>query len=56
VAEARWWDEIRKRIERERGQEEQPPVKDWEKWIPTTFESVDGLWEDEFQDMEASRK
>lgn len=46
IAEARWWDEIRRRIEAERGQEEPPQDKDWEKWVPTTFESLDGLWED----------
>jgi DNA polymerase zeta len=49
VAEARWWDEIRKRIERERGKECGPPDKSWEKWVPTTFESIDGLWEDGFR-------
>jgi DNA polymerase zeta len=49
VAEARWWDEVRKRIESEKGKEEKPPEKMWERWVPTTFESVDGLWEDEFK-------
>ena len=49
VAEARWWDEIRRRIEVERGQEEPPQDKGWEKWVPTTFESLDGLWEDGYR-------
>ena len=46
IAEARWWDEIKQRIEAERGQEEPPQDKGWEKWVPTAFESLDGLWED----------
>jgi DNA polymerase zeta len=48
VAEARWWEEIRKRIEKERGDIE--IVADgngWEKEIMTTFESVQALWEKE---------
>ncbi|KAJ7225506.1 hypothetical protein GGX14DRAFT_639250 [Mycena pura] len=47
VAEARWWDDIRKRIEREK--ELAVPLqaqKDWEKWVMTAFESVEALWED----------
>ena len=49
VAEARWWDEIKQRIEVERGQEEPAQDKGWEKWVPTTFESLDGLWEDGYR-------
>jgi len=49
IAEARWWEEIRRRIEAERGQEEPPQDKGWEKWVPTTFESLDGLWEDGYR-------
>ena len=49
VAEARWWDEIKQRIEAERGQEEPPQDKGWEKWVPTTFESLDGLWEEGYR-------
>ncbi|KAJ3553039.1 hypothetical protein NM688_g3832 [Phlebia brevispora] len=46
AAELHWWDEIRKRIERERAQEpEPPPSQSWEKWVMTTFESVEALWE-----------
>jgi DNA polymerase zeta len=47
VAEARWWEDIRKRIENER-QLIQPaePENDWEKWVMTTFESVEALWEE----------
>ncbi|KAI0801265.1 hypothetical protein C8Q74DRAFT_1314513 [Fomes fomentarius] len=49
VAEARWWEEIRKRIEQERGREVVPPRMAWEKWVMTTFESVEALWEDEYK-------
>ncbi|KAI0724555.1 hypothetical protein C8T65DRAFT_704388 [Cerioporus squamosus] len=49
VAEARWWEEIRKRIERERGREAVPPRMSWEKWVMTTFESVEALWEAEYK-------
>ena len=49
IAEARWWDEIRRRIEAERDQEEPLQDKDWEKWVPTVFESLDGLWEDGYR-------
>ena len=49
VAEARWWDEIKQRIQAEQGQEEPPQEMGWEKWVPTTFESLDGLWEDGYR-------
>ncbi|KAH9835559.1 uncharacterized protein C8Q71DRAFT_709525 [Rhodofomes roseus] len=50
VAEARWWDEIRRRIERERGKEKVlPSSRNWEKWVMTTFESIEALWEDEWK-------
>ena len=46
VAEARWWEEIEKRIARER---DIPPVSgdddDWTRWVMTTFESVEALWQ-----------
>jgi DNA polymerase zeta len=50
IAEARWWDELRARIERERATN--PPVlppKEWERWIMSTFESVEALWDDEWK-------
>uniref|UniRef100_A0A0W0G3I5 DNA polymerase n=1 Tax=Moniliophthora roreri TaxID=221103 RepID=A0A0W0G3I5_MONRR len=54
VAEARWWDEIRKRIERER---ERPVNFDtgeknerrWEGAVMSTFESIEALWEEEMK-------
>nr|VWO96738.1 DNA polymerase (EC [Ganoderma boninense] len=49
VSEARWWEEIRKRIERERGHEALPLKMSWEKWVMTTFESVEALWEERYK-------
>ncbi|PIL31964.1 hypothetical protein GSI_06668 [Ganoderma sinense ZZ0214-1] len=49
VSEARWWEEIRKRIERERGREAVPLKMSWEKWVMTTFESVEALWEERYK-------
>ncbi|KAJ7181668.1 hypothetical protein C8R43DRAFT_869366 [Mycena crocata] len=47
VAEAMWWENIRSRIENERGIIPIPePENDWEKWVMTAFESVEALWED----------
>ncbi|KAI8995628.1 hypothetical protein BD414DRAFT_513374 [Trametes punicea] len=55
IAEARWWEEIRKRIEREKGREVAPPRMSWEKWVMTTFESIEALWEDEFKTWRPDR-
>lgn len=56
VAEARWWEEIRKKIEKERGQEKElNSGKGWEKWVMTTFESVEALWEDEYKTWKPGR-
>lgn len=50
AAEARWWDEIRKKIERERIQEPEPPSsQSWERWVMSTFESVEALWEPQWK-------
>lgn len=47
-AEARWWDELRQRIQGEKG--DIPPAKqEWEKHIMSTFESVEALWERPFR-------
>jgi len=50
VAEARWWDQLRQRIERERDTEV-VEVEDsgWERCIMTTFESVEALWEEGYR-------
>ncbi|KIY66264.1 hypothetical protein CYLTODRAFT_423607 [Cylindrobasidium torrendii FP15055 ss-10] len=50
VAEARWWDRIRERIEREQDPtyvDERAPA--WSKYIMSTFESIEALWEDEYK-------
>ena len=51
VAEARWWEELRKKIEEERHDE--PLVSgdhdNWDTWVMTTFESVEALWEPQFR-------
>jgi DNA polymerase zeta len=51
VAEARWWEEIRKRIEKESEQDIviDEKAKTWEKWVMTTFESIEALWEEEWK-------
>ncbi|KAI0047841.1 hypothetical protein FA95DRAFT_1492015 [Auriscalpium vulgare] len=49
VAEARWWDEIRSRIEKEHEQTTEVKEDAWAKWIMTTFESVEALWEHRFR-------
>lgn len=59
VAEARWWDEIHKRIERERGTHD--PVADskrhdWERFVMTAFESVEAIWEKEYRTWKPARK
>jgi DNA polymerase zeta len=59
VAEARWWDEIRTRIERER--EAHDPVaddkrNDWERFVMTAFESVEAIWEKEYKTWKPARK
>lgn len=50
VAEARWWEEIKKRIEKERGNEKVlSSSMGWERWVMTIFESIEALWEDEWK-------
>jgi DNA polymerase zeta len=49
VAEARWWDQLRQRIEKERDTAVDMRDFGWERWIMTTFESVESLWEDEYR-------
>ncbi|KAF7320333.1 DNA polymerase [Mycena kentingensis (nom. inval.)] len=45
TAEARYWDGVRQRIERDRALEvPSEPGHDWERWTMTAFESVEALW------------
>lgn len=50
-AEAKWWEDIKKKIEQERETDlttvENP--HDWERWVMTTFESVEALWESQWK-------
>lgn len=48
VSEARWWEELRARIERERNDAGIAPStgpNDWDQWTMTTFESIEALWD-----------
>ena len=51
VAEARWWDGVRKRIEQERGEDDSSRTQNqsWERFVMTTFESVQALWDKEYK-------
>ena len=49
TAEARWWEELRAKIQRER-EDNQMTVDGeprWEGWVMTTFETVEALWKPE---------
>lgn len=49
VSESRWWEELRARIERERGDAGGAPPRepsDWQNWTMSTFESVEALWDE----------
>ncbi|KAF8552653.1 hypothetical protein OG21DRAFT_1415745 [Imleria badia] len=57
VAEARWWEELRAKIQREK-ENDQIMVESeprWEKWVMTTFESVEALWEQEWRTWKPGR-
>lgn len=57
VAEARWWEELRAKIEREK-EDNQILVESearWGKWVMTTFESVEALWEPEWRAWKPGR-
>ena len=51
VAEAGWWDGVRKRIEEEREEDVSLGTQSqtWERFVMTTFESVQALWEKEYK-------
>ncbi|RDB28579.1 DNA polymerase zeta catalytic subunit [Hypsizygus marmoreus] len=46
VAEARWWEELRTRIERDASKLLQGERHDWVNWVMSTFESTEALWEE----------
>ncbi|KAI9569796.1 hypothetical protein HD554DRAFT_2087438 [Boletus coccyginus] len=51
VAEARWWEELRAKIQKEKDDNQMMVESEarWEKWVMTTFESVEALWEPEWR-------
>jgi DNA polymerase zeta len=49
VAEARLWDSLKQRIENERDAQVNVRNSDWERWIMSTFESIEVLWEDKYR-------
>ena len=52
VAEAHWWDEIRHRIQNIANSSEESPDKrseGWERFVMTTFESIEAIWEKEYK-------
>lgn len=58
VAEARWWEELRVKIQSEK-EDDQMMVETearWEKWVMTTFESVEALWESEWRTWKPRRE
>lgn len=57
VAEARWWEELRIKMERERGMEAPAPEGStgWEHWTMSTFESVEALWETSWKVWQPAR-
>ncbi|KAH9049339.1 hypothetical protein EDB84DRAFT_1556197 [Lactarius hengduanensis] len=49
AAEDRLWDQLKQRIEKERDVELNVRNSDWERWVMTTFESIEVLWEDKYR-------
>ncbi|TFK41148.1 hypothetical protein BDQ12DRAFT_697053 [Crucibulum laeve] len=51
IAEARWWEEIQKRIEEEQPSADnlQKSESNWERYTMTTFESAEALWEEGYR-------
>ncbi|KAJ3512433.1 hypothetical protein NLJ89_g3521 [Agrocybe chaxingu] len=58
VSEARWWDEIAIRIQREQEEYEPRPYEDhsWERFVMTTFESVEALWESQYKTWKPAKR
>ncbi|KAK1233576.1 DNA polymerase zeta [Marasmius sp. AFHP31] len=60
VLEARWWEDVRKRIEREKehveSDAESLDSRRWENSVMTTFESIEVLWEAEWKTWKPTRR
>ncbi|PPQ64420.1 hypothetical protein CVT26_002127 [Gymnopilus dilepis] len=58
VAESRWWDELTKRL---RADADQPQPtssdseQDWERFVMTTFESIQALWDKKYRTWKPSK-
>lgn len=60
ISEARWWDEIRQRIQRGRSAPE-PAIQaenqnDWDPFVMTTFESVEAIWDKKYKTWRPPKK
>jgi DNA polymerase zeta len=55
VAEARWWEDIRMRIQQESGHDFKTKELPWARWVMTTFDSVQSLWPDTYKTWRPSR-
>lgn len=56
-AEVRYWEELRKRLESEQPANLGPRAEQsWERWVMTTFESVEALWEKEYRNWKPRRR
>ena len=49
AAEAQWWDEIRHRIQNTENLSEDKKLEGWERFVMTTFESIEAIWEKEYK-------
>ncbi|KAF9481424.1 hypothetical protein BDN70DRAFT_831218 [Pholiota conissans] len=61
ISEARWWDEIRQRIEREKTSLEtakhvDSDQDDWDSFVMSTFESVEAIWEKKHKTWRPSKR
>ena len=58
VSEARWWEELHSRIERERDEAGAMPSAEpnnWQNWTMSTFESVEALWDESWRVWQPTR-
>ncbi|KAF8168090.1 hypothetical protein B0H34DRAFT_786325 [Crassisporium funariophilum] len=57
VAEARWWDEIRKRLEKgsDSGGSPDDQHQDWERFVMSTFESIEAIWPQKYKVWKPAR-
>jgi DNA polymerase zeta len=57
AAEAHWWDEIRHRIQNIANEEVQVKGSEgWERFVMTTFESIEAIWEKEYKVWKPARE